>query len=123
MEPLYVKWVKSPTVTTIEETNFPIWNINFPAVTICSNNKVVKQQFELVLKTAPWNASAEKWSDSPNKNDINYTKSNFENGVQDILRKFAFFVENQKIADRPFTKMETFAWTITSPTSLLSCNG
>lgn len=30
----------TPTITTVETINYPIWNLPFPAVTICNNNKV-----------------------------------------------------------------------------------
>lgn len=30
----------TPTITTVETNNYPIWNIKFPAITICNNNKV-----------------------------------------------------------------------------------
>lgn len=30
----------TPTITTVETNNYPIWNVPFPAVTICNINKV-----------------------------------------------------------------------------------
>lgn len=30
----------TPTITTVETNNYPIWNLPFPAVTICNINKV-----------------------------------------------------------------------------------
>ncbi|XP_047002651.1 pickpocket protein 28-like [Schistocerca americana] len=30
----------SPTITSVETTAFPIWNVPFPALTLCNNNKV-----------------------------------------------------------------------------------
>ncbi len=41
MRPIYDKWQNTPTITSIEDTNYAVWNINFPAVTICSNNKAL----------------------------------------------------------------------------------
>ena len=38
--PLYNKWMYNPIIRSIETTNYDIGSINFPAVTICSNNKV-----------------------------------------------------------------------------------
>ena len=38
--PLYNKWMYNPIIRSIEDTNYGIENIDFPAVTICSNNKV-----------------------------------------------------------------------------------
>lgn len=30
----------TPTITTVETNNYPIWNVPFPAVTVCNINKV-----------------------------------------------------------------------------------
>ncbi len=51
--PMYTKWQEQPTFTTINSTNYPIWNIDFPAVTICSNNKVMGKQLTRELKKPP----------------------------------------------------------------------
>ncbi len=53
MAPQYQKWRYSPTITSIETTNHPIWNIDFPAVTVCSNNKVMDQQLRREVKKYP----------------------------------------------------------------------
>lgn len=34
------RFQRTPTITTVETNNYPIWNVEFPAVTICNNNKV-----------------------------------------------------------------------------------
>ncbi|KAL7302568.1 hypothetical protein TKK_0005203 [Trichogramma kaykai] len=39
---IWQRFVQTPTVTTIETTTHPIFNLNFPAVTICNYNKVYK---------------------------------------------------------------------------------
>ena len=52
--PIYDKWQTTPTITSIEETNYPIWNIYFPAVSICSNNKVVESQIGTLMRLQPW---------------------------------------------------------------------
>ena len=52
--PIYSKWQNTPTITSVEETNYAIWNIYFPAVTVCSNNKVVESQIDALLKLQPW---------------------------------------------------------------------
>ena len=52
--PIYTKWKESPTIVSPESTNYPIWNIYFPAITICSNAKVVEEQLKSVLKKEPW---------------------------------------------------------------------
>uniref|UniRef100_A0A182WHJ6 Sodium channel protein Nach n=1 Tax=Anopheles minimus TaxID=112268 RepID=A0A182WHJ6_9DIPT len=40
---LMISWswaVETPTVTVTESTNFPTWNLPFPAVTVCNLNKI-----------------------------------------------------------------------------------
>ena len=36
------KYQNDPTTTSLETTDFPIWEIDFPGVTICPNAKVGK---------------------------------------------------------------------------------
>lgn len=37
---VWKRFQTTPTITTVETNNYPIWNVNFPAVTICNINKV-----------------------------------------------------------------------------------
>ena len=53
----YVEWQASPTITTINTISYPIKNIEFPAITICSQgaakdvmDNVLLQQFEEYLR-------------------------------------------------------------------------
>jgi amiloride-sensitive sodium channel len=41
------EYVNSPTVTTVDSTTYPIWNVPFPAIAVCNINKV--------SKSATWN--------------------------------------------------------------------
>lgn len=46
---MYLVWLRydtTPTITTVETTNYPIWNVPFPAVTICNVNKVYRPAAE-----------------------------------------------------------------------------
>ena len=52
---LYV-WNNEPTVIATDQADFPVEKIPFPAITICSNNKIVYRQLESVLRTQPWKA-------------------------------------------------------------------
>ena len=54
INPIYTKWSTNPTIVSPESTNYAIWNIYFPAVTICSNNKVLDGQLKRIVKKAPW---------------------------------------------------------------------
>lgn len=40
MRLVWDRFQTTPTITTVETNNYPIWNVNFPAVTICNINKV-----------------------------------------------------------------------------------
>lgn len=40
MSLVWISFQTTPTITTVETNNFPISNIQFPAVTLCSLNKV-----------------------------------------------------------------------------------
>lgn len=37
---VWSRYQTSPTITTVETNNFPIWNVQFPAITLCNINKV-----------------------------------------------------------------------------------
>ena len=54
IRPIFLKWQTNPTIVSPQSTNYPIWNIYFPAITICSNNKVVQGQLKRVAKKEPW---------------------------------------------------------------------
>ena len=54
INPIFTKWQTNPTIVSPQSTNYPIWNIYFPAITICSNNKVVDGQLKRVTKKKPW---------------------------------------------------------------------
>eukprot|EP00093_Oithona_nana_P003672 03672.XXX_135984_139452_1 [CDS] Oithona nana genome sequencing. len=51
--PIWIKWNSHPTLTTLDSTNHPVWEIDFPAVTICSPNKVVRQKLENIARNSP----------------------------------------------------------------------
>ena len=71
MIPILNKYIESPTIISPKTTNYPIWNIHFPAVTICSNNKIMSDQFKKVLKRPPWvNLSEEAHSDLDFQRDL-----------------------------------------------------
>ena len=47
-------WNNEPTVIATDQADFPVEKLPFPAITICSNNKIVYRQLESVLRTQPW---------------------------------------------------------------------
>ena len=52
--PFLNTWNYEPTVIGIDQADFRVEKIPFPAITICSNNKIVYRQLESVLRTQPW---------------------------------------------------------------------
>ena len=52
--PFLYTWYNEPTVIGIDKADFRVEKIPFPAITICSNNKIVYRQLESVLRTQPW---------------------------------------------------------------------
>ena len=47
-------WFYNRAIHDVEKTDFYVKDIPFPAITICSNNKIVNRQFESILLTQPW---------------------------------------------------------------------
>lgn len=58
--PFLQKWYYTPVYMAIDSSHFDVANIPFPAITICSNNKVVDRQVESVLLTQPWRGLAKR---------------------------------------------------------------
>ena len=54
--PILEKYQNSKTITTVETTNYPICNIDFPGITVCSNVRVSSSLFNKALKNSklPW---------------------------------------------------------------------
>ena len=52
--PFLYAWNYEPTVIATDQADFPVEKLPFPAITICSNNKIVYRQLESVLRNQPW---------------------------------------------------------------------
>ena len=52
--PFLDAWYNEPTVIATDQADFPVEKLPFPAITICSNNKIVYRQLESVFKKQPW---------------------------------------------------------------------
>ena len=44
----------------VDSSSYDVAQIPFPAITICSNNKIVERQLESVLLTQPWRGYTKK---------------------------------------------------------------
>ena len=58
--PYLEKWFYSPVYMAVDSSSYDVAKIPFPAITICSNNKIVERQLESVLLTQPWRGYAKK---------------------------------------------------------------
>ena len=65
--PFLETWYNEPTVIATDQADFPVEKLPFPAITICSNNKIVYRQLESVLRTQPWKGlMASNWNATQN---------------------------------------------------------
>ena len=54
--PLLEKYQNTKTITSVQTTNYPISNIDFPAITVCSNTRVSKSRYNAAMENSklPW---------------------------------------------------------------------
>ncbi|XP_055907034.1 pickpocket protein 11-like [Eupeodes corollae] len=83
---------ETPTVTVIEGSHFPTWNVPFPAVTICNFNKVSKQKALILANrmTRPENITDEEVAGLFRimmyySYGLNYNETDFKR-LEDILK-------------------------------------
>ena len=81
--PILHNWFYHPVVHDVEKTDFYVKELPFPAVTICSNNKIVKRQLESVLLTQPWKG-------------YNKKIKNFDKDFESALTSLVLATENPK---------------------------
>ncbi|XP_023287594.1 sodium channel protein Nach-like [Orussus abietinus] len=78
------RFEKTPTVTTIDTTTYPIWGLHFPAVTICNYNKVYRPE-------------AKKLAADMAKEGLNVTEiKNFFDALPKLIRPEFIGHENTK---------------------------
>ena len=90
------KYINDPTSTTLETTDYPIWNIDFPGVTICPNAKVPTSKheneqvhlFSLQISTSRFRAAL-KNKDMPWKKILEDDSS-----LQGYLQVFSLYHKN-----------------------------
>ena len=63
---VWKEYINSPTVTTVDSTSHPIWEVPFPAVAICNINKI--------SKSAAWEVAKEMYVTK--KNGLNIYSCN-----------------------------------------------
>ena len=78
--PFLYTWYNEPTVIGIDKADFRVEKIPFPAITICSNNKIVYRQLESVLRKQPWKAlNASNWNATQETDKENPDNGRFNN--------------------------------------------
>lgn len=95
--PIWIKWNSQPTLTTLDSTNHPVWEIDFPAVTICSPNKVLQAKLEDLAAKSQW------------KNAMDATRSDFS----DLKELFDVQINFKKSHDK-LNDLNPLAQSITS---------
>lgn len=98
--PVYNKWSSTPLTTTVGSTSFPIWNVNFPAVTICSNNKVYTEALQNVLQQETC-VQVYEMNLAISDLGLTFRRSELDGGlnstlaghVQSLLRKYIFMMQ------------------------------
>ena len=58
--PYLEKWYYTPVYMAVDSSSYNVAQIPFPAITICSNNKIVERQLESMLLTQPWNGLSKR---------------------------------------------------------------
>ena len=58
--PYLDKWFYTPVYMAVDSSHYDVSQIPFPAVTICSKNKIVESQLESILLTQPWKGLAKR---------------------------------------------------------------
>ena len=109
--PFLNTWNYEPTVIGIDQADFRVEKIPFPAITICSNNKIVYRQLESVLRTQPWRGLV--------KLNYNITQETTDKGMfyQMLVKSFLFqnyLIEQVLVLKSSFfpRKMDSHSWQI-----------
>ena len=76
--PILHNWFYHPVVHDVEKTDFYVKELPFPAVTICSNNKIVKRQLQSVFLTQPWKGYNKKIENFAQDFESAWTMINFD---------------------------------------------
>ena len=97
--PYLEKWFYSPVYMAVDSSSYDVAQIPFPAITICSNNKIVERQLKSVLLTQPWKGLTERNPNFPDHFKKALTAivmaqenppmlNNLDNGTVSVLNKY-----------------------------------
>ena len=118
--PYLEKWFYTPVYMAVDSSNYDVSQIPFPAVTICSNNKIVNRQLESVLLTQPWKGYSKKMVNFAEDFKSALTAlvigeenpamlSHLSQGAIDILNEHKDSLPEvmKKVGPKPFSKFST----------------
>ncbi|KFB52627.1 AGAP010967-PA-like protein [Anopheles sinensis] len=90
----YNKWDRTPVIVTLSEVPTPVWDLTFPAVTICPEIKVSKERFNF---TTNFNALFRDWYRDKNNSKFatNVTNENIGK-VKAIIHHCSGIYKNSK---------------------------
>ena len=127
----------------IDSSGYDVAQIPFPAITICSNNKIVDRQLESVLLTQPWQGLAKQDPEFPKNfrkaltaivmarenpsmlNDLGIETINilnkYNNTLPDILKKVSLIENDLKIVAMMFKVFYYYQVMLTCEDMILEC--
>lgn len=97
MRLVLIRFKNSPTITTIDTTNHPIWEVPFPSVTLCNLNKVYRPNSRRITTTLMSRGVSlerinEFYSLLPNLMNPEFINDDFIN-ISEILRNLSYTTE------------------------------
>ena len=66
----YVKWNQVPIIVTFSEKTTPVWDIHFPAITICPETKVSAEKLNITAEMNALAAAVERGNGSSERESL-----------------------------------------------------
>ncbi|KAK7862083.1 hypothetical protein R5R35_011499 [Gryllus longicercus] len=111
---VWSRYRTSPTITGIETTHYPIWNVPFPAVTVCNVNKVFLPAAEQLYRTK--NLSSELMEEEY----YSFVMQMAEIVQPESVNQFRQNITHlEAVLQRHGLNMERLMWKLTQPCSSL----
>ncbi|XP_069675732.1 sodium channel protein Nach-like [Periplaneta americana] len=97
---VWTQYSTSPTITSVESTHYPIWNIPFPAVTVCQVNKVhlsaavelYEQEFSQLLSEKEYWAFVSQMAEIIQPEGVDMLQLDL-NHIHEVLRNRSYNME------------------------------
>ncbi|XP_055693357.1 pickpocket protein 28-like [Lutzomyia longipalpis] len=95
------RWQQSPVIVTFADKSTPIWQIPFPAVTICPETKVT---IEFLNFTKSYNLYTEGGNDNLTEDEQNILKTVYQTCDFNLLEPTTFSSDDQVFANNSFAE-------------------